>query len=69
VFRDAVCAGGRDRASGGFGIDVVGLVIRGPDDVLNSADWERRRAGQAADGDYVELPGAHTFSRGHPSAS
>jgi hypothetical protein len=42
--------GGRDPASGGFGT-VVGLVIRGPDDVLKSADWERRRAGQAADGD------------------
>ena len=99
MFRDAVCAGGRDRASGGFGIDVdvVGLalqtagffgpggrpqsrggafgcrqpvlVIRGRDDVLSSADWERRLAGQAADGDYVELLGAHTFSRGHPSAS
>jgi hypothetical protein len=38
------------------------LVIRGRDDVLSSADWECRLAGQAADGDYVELPGAHTFS-------
>jgi hypothetical protein len=28
VFRDAVCAGGRDRASGGFGIDVVGLALQ-----------------------------------------
>jgi hypothetical protein len=27
VFRDAVCAGGWDRASGGFGVDVVGLAL------------------------------------------
>ena len=43
-------------------------VIRGRDDVLSSADWGRRLAGQAADGDYGELAGAHTFQWGHPSA-
>ena len=36
------------------------LVVRGRDDVLSSADGDRL-AGQAADGDYVELAGAHTF--------
>lgn len=36
------------------------LVVRGRDDVLSSADGDRL-AGRAADGDYVELAGAHTF--------
>jgi hypothetical protein len=36
------------------------LVVRGRDDVLSSADGDRL-AGQAADGDYLELAGAHTF--------
>jgi hypothetical protein len=39
------------------------LVIRGRDAVLSSADWGRRLGGQAADGDYVELAGTHTFPR------
>ncbi len=50
------------------------LVVRGRDDVLSSADGDRL-AGQAADGDYVELADkAHTFLGtsvfpwGHPSA-
>jgi hypothetical protein len=37
------------------------LVIRGRGDVLRSADCGRRLAGQAADGDYVELADAYTF--------
>jgi hypothetical protein len=40
--------------------------VGGRDDVLTSADWCRRLVGPAADGDCVELAGAHTF-RGHPS--
>ena len=41
------------RVAAGVG---VGEVDR---DVLSSADWGRRLAGQAADGDYVELASAH----------
>ena len=55
----------------GGGVAAAGTPGTGdprPDDVLSSADWDRRRAGQAADGDYVELADAHTFPWGHPSA-
>jgi pimeloyl-ACP methyl ester carboxylesterase len=44
------------------------LVVRGRDDTLSTAQWGRRLAAQAADGTYVELPGAHSFPWRAPAA-
>ena len=47
---------------------VAVLVIRGADDRISTARWGRELAALRPDGEYVELPGAHTFPWLHPQA-
>jgi pimeloyl-ACP methyl ester carboxylesterase len=42
-------------------IPVPLLVIRGRDDRIGTAEWGRSLASLVPDGEYVEVPGAHTF--------
>lgn len=42
-------------------LNVPLLVIRGRDDVIGTRRWARELASTVADGEYVEVPGAHTF--------
>jgi pimeloyl-ACP methyl ester carboxylesterase len=44
------------------------LVIRGSDDRIGGARWARALAEQARIGEYVEVPGAHTFPWRDPYA-
>lgn len=44
------------------------LVIRGREDRISTARWARQLAALVARGDYVELPGAHTFPWLDPQA-
>ncbi|MFI2433342.1 alpha/beta fold hydrolase [Streptomyces sp. NPDC018693] len=44
------------------------LVIRGRDDRIGTARWGRHLAGLVPDGEYVEVPGAHTFPWLDPEA-
>jgi pimeloyl-ACP methyl ester carboxylesterase len=44
------------------------LVIRGVDDQLSTPDWGRRLAALAAEGEYVEVLGAHSFPWRDPDA-
>jgi pimeloyl-ACP methyl ester carboxylesterase len=37
------------------------LVLRGDEDRLSTREWARQLIGGVAGGEYVELPGAHTF--------
>jgi hypothetical protein len=42
------------------------LVLRGVDDQLSTERWARRLAATVPDGEYVELPDAHSFPWRHP---
>ncbi|MFI6077199.1 alpha/beta fold hydrolase [Actinoplanes sp. NPDC051343] len=44
------------------------LVIRGREDRLSTPEWGRRLAGLAAVGEYVEVPGRHSFCWRYPGA-
>lgn len=44
------------------------LVIRGREDRLSTPEWGSRLAGLAADGEYVEVPGTHSFCWRYPGA-
>jgi pimeloyl-ACP methyl ester carboxylesterase len=44
------------------------LVLRGRDDRLSTPGWARRLATLVPNGEYVELPGAHTFPWRDPHA-
>jgi pimeloyl-ACP methyl ester carboxylesterase len=44
------------------------LVIRGVDDRLSTPGWGRQLAGLVPDGEYLEMPGAHTFPWRDPHA-
>jgi pimeloyl-ACP methyl ester carboxylesterase len=49
-------------------IGVPLLVIRGHEDRIGTADWGRSLAALASDGEYVEVPGSHTFPWLDPEA-
>lgn len=44
------------------------LILRGTDDRLSTPDWARRLAAIVPDGQYTDLPGAHTFPWRDPDA-
>jgi pimeloyl-ACP methyl ester carboxylesterase len=44
------------------------LVIRGQDDVISTRQWGRRLADLVPAGEYLEVPGAHTFPWRDPQA-
>jgi pimeloyl-ACP methyl ester carboxylesterase len=44
------------------------LIIRGRQDRIGTAQWGHRLADLAADGDYVEVPGTHSFCFRYPEA-
>ncbi|GAA3390775.1 alpha/beta fold hydrolase [Cryptosporangium minutisporangium] len=49
-------------------LDVPALVLRGSDDRLCSPGWCRRLAALTPGGEYVEVPGAHSFFWDDPDA-
>lgn len=49
-------------------LNVPLLVIRGCDDVIGTRRWASQLAVSVPDGEYVEVPGAHTFPWLDPSA-